>query len=297
MPVRETSTKTILITGAGGQVGKEFRRLLENEKAYKIIFTNREQLPIDNANAVNLFFKENNIDCCINCAAYTAVDRAEAEPDIAFKINGEAAGYLADACKNHCADFYHLSTDYVYNGKSSTPYNEDDPVEPANVYGASKLLGEELALAKNPATVIIRTSWVYSEYGNNFVKTMIRLMGEKESINVVDDQKGSPTYAADIAQTIWSLIISGKEYDGIFNYANKGAITWFQFASTIKELISSSCIVNPTTSDQFKTAATRPSFSVMNTQKIEALLHQPIPQWDASLKTCLTRLGQISAHK
>lgn len=297
MAVPETATKTILITGADGQVGKEFRRLLENEKAYKIIFTNREQLPIDNANVVNLFFKENNIDCCINCAAYTAVDRAEAEPDVAFKINGEAVGHLADACKNYHADLYHLSTDYVYNGKSSKPYNEDDPVEPANVYGASKLLGEELALAKNPATVIIRTSWVYSEYGNNFVKTMIRLMGERESINVVDDQKGSPTYAADIAQTIWSLIISGKKYKGIFNYANKGAITWFQFASTIKELISSGCIIKPTTSDQFKTAATRPSFSVMNTQKIEALLHQPIPQWDVSLRTCLIRLGLISAHK
>lgn len=297
MPVSKELIKNVLITGADGQVGKEFKRLLENEKTYKIIFTSREQLPIDNVAAVNLFFKKNNIDYCINCAAYTAVDKAESEPDKAFKINGTAVGYLADACKNHCADFYHLSTDYVYNGKSSIPYKEDDLVDPTNVYGASKLLGEELALAKNPATVIIRTSWVYSEYGNNFVKTMVRLMGEKESINVVDDQKGSPTYAADIAQTIWTMVTSGKENKGVFNYANKGAITWFQFASAIKDQISSGCIVNPTTSDQFKTAATRPSFSVMNTKKIQSILPKPIPEWTASLQSCLYRLGLVSAHK
>jgi dTDP-4-dehydrorhamnose reductase len=297
MPVSETTIKTILITGADGQVGKEFRRLLENEKSHKIIFTNREQLAIDDEAAVNSFFKKNNIDHCINCAAYTAVDKAEAEPDVAFKINGTAVGYLADVCKNHCADFYHLSTDYVYNGKSSTPYKEDDPVDPTNVYGASKLLGEELALAKNPTTVVIRTSWVYSEYGNNFVKTMVRLMGEKESVNVVDDQKGSPTYAADIAQVIWAMINSGKEHKGIFNYANKGAVTWFQFALAIKDLISSNCIVNPTTSDQFKTTATRPSFSVMNTKKIQSILFEPIPEWDTSLQACLHRFGLVSAHK
>ncbi len=297
MPGSEKTIKTILITGAEGQVGSEFKRFFEKEKDYKIIFTTRKELSIDNVTAVNLFFKQNNIDYCINCAAYTAVDKAEEEQDKAFKINGTAVGYLADACKNHCAHFYHLSTDYVYNGKSATPYKEGDAVDPMNIYGASKLLGEELALAKNPGTVIIRTSWVYSEYGNNFVKTMVRLMGEKESINVVDDQKGSPTYAADIAQTIWTMITSAKEHKGIFNYSNNGAVTWFQFALAIKDLISSNCIINPATSDQFKTAATRPSFSVMNTKKIQSILPQPILDWDFSLRACLLRLDLIPAHK
>ncbi len=297
MSVSKKSIKNVLITGADGQVGKEFKKLLEKEKTYKIIFTNRQQLPIDDIAAVNLFFKENAIDHCINCAAYTAVDKAESEPDLAFKINGTAVGYLADACKNYCADFYHLSTDYVYNGKSSTPYEENDPADPANVYGASKLLGEELALAKNSSAVIIRTSWVYSEYGNNFVKTMVGLMSEKESINVVNDQQGSPTYAADIAQTIWTMITLGKKNKGVFNYANKGSITWFQFASAIKVLISSGCNIIPITSDQFKTAATRPSFSVMNINKIQSILPQAIPEWNTSLQACLHRLAVISAHK
>ncbi|MEO7801365.1 MAG: dTDP-4-dehydrorhamnose reductase [Ginsengibacter sp.] len=297
MSVTEATTKTILITGADGQVGREFRRLLETEKSYKVFFTNRQQLAIDDVASVDSFFQENNINHCINCAAYTAVDRAEAEPDLAFRINGTAVGYLAEACKNHCADFYHLSTDYVYSGKSTKPYKEDDPVDPTNVYGASKLLGEELALAKNPETTIIRTSWVYSEYGNNFVKTMVKLMNEKDSINVVDDQKGSPTYAADIAKMIWTMITSVKENKGVFNYANNGAVTWFQFALAIKDLISSNCIVNPTTSDQFKTTATRPSFSVMNTKKIQSILPEPIPTWNASLQSCLHRFGLVSAHK
>ncbi len=289
--------KNVLITGAEGQVGREFKRLLENETQYNIVFKGREQLPIDNKAAIKLFFKNHPVDYCINCAAYTAVDKAEAEPDLAFNINGTAVGYLSEACKNRCAELYHISTDYVYNGKSTKAYKEDDPVDPLNVYGASKLLGEELALAKNPLTVIIRTSWVYSEYGNNFVKTMIRLMREKDSINVVNDQKGSPTYAADIAGTIWSMITSEKTHQGIYNYANRGVITWFQFASAIKEFISSNCNIIPVTSGQFKTSAIRPMFSVMDTAKIRSVLSEPIPEWQLSLKACLLRLGVLSVHK
>src|ERR1700757_2941355 len=201
-----SSTATILITGANGQVGSEFRALSKNYPQYDFLFVARDELSIADIDAVKKYFDGHRIDFCVNCAAYTAVDKAEAEADTAFLINGDAVGNLAAVCKMKGAQFIHISTDYVFDGTGTTPYLESDPVKPLGIYGASKLHGEQLALENNPGTIIIRTSWVYSSFGNNFVKTMLRLMRERESISVVNDQKGRPTYAADLAAAIMKIV-------------------------------------------------------------------------------------------
>ncbi|MEJ7675927.1 MAG: dTDP-4-dehydrorhamnose reductase [Chitinophagaceae bacterium] len=231
--------KTILVTGSGGQLGMEIWKLCDRYPSYKFLFTSREDLPIDNFKIVKNFFEQQQIDHCINCAAYTAVDKAESEKEKAFLINADAAGNLAIICKAHKTQFIHISTDYVFDGTSSIPYKEEDKISPINIYGASKLKGEELVLNNNSSAIIIRTSWVYSSFGNNFVKTMLAIIKEKESINVVSDQHGCPTYAADLAEVIMKIV--GKEdrgtaQTGIFNYCNAGIITWYEFANEIKEV-------------------------------------------------------------
>ncbi|HUS03785.1 MAG TPA: dTDP-4-dehydrorhamnose reductase, partial [Chitinophagaceae bacterium] len=239
------------------------------------------------------FFEQEQIDHCINCAAYTAVDKAESEKEKAFLINADAAGNLAAICKDHQAQFIHLSTDYVFDGTASSPYKEEDKISPVNVYGASKLRGEELVLNHNPSAVIIRTSWVYSSFGNNFVKTMLRLMQEKESINVVSDQYGSPTYAADIAEIIMTIVNTEEEdpsRQGIFNFCNEGITTWYDFAKAIKKHIKSKCTVNPIPSSQYPTPAKRPHYSVLDTKKIKETFGIVIPNWKDSLHRCLSFL-------
>ena len=280
----------ILVTGANGQVGRELRICADKYTDYHFIFFSREELPIHDARKAEEIFSRYNPQFCINCAAYTAVDKAETDQELAFSINGEAAGVLAALCHTHNVKFIHISTDYVFNGKGTAPYREDDPVEPVNAYGASKLKGEELALQYNPGSVIIRTSWVYSEFGNNFVKTMMRLMRERDSLNVVNDQLGSPTYAADLASAMMSIIRSGQWVPGIYHYSNGGVITWYQFAGAIKSLISSPCTVNPVGSEGFPTPAKRPGYSVMNTSKIKATFQLDIPAWKESLEVCVQRL-------
>jgi len=232
MPVKMNDSfsfeKTILVTGSGGQLGMELWKLCDEYPSYKFLFTTREDLPIDNFKLVKIFFEQQQIHHCINCAAYTAVDKAESEKEKAFLINADAAGNLSAICKAHQAQLIHISTDYVFDGTSSTPYKEEDRISPINVYGASKLRGEEFVLNNNSSAVIIRTSWVYSSFGNNFVKTMLRLLKEKESINVVSDQYGCPTYAADLAATIMTIVEKENgehSQTGIFNYCNAGVVT------------------------------------------------------------------------
>ncbi len=285
--------ETILVTGANGQVGSELRDIAIKFPQYKFLFTGRRMLPITNKEAIESFFEKTQIHYCINCAAYTAVDKAETEKEEAFLVNGTAVGFLASVCKSHKAKFIHISTDYVYDGSRKEPLKEDDRVAPLNVYGWSKLQGEELALNHNPDSLIIRTSWVYSQYGHNFVKTMMRLLVEKKELNVVADQIGCPTYAADLAEVILKFVTehsTDNNHRGIFNYSNYGMTSWFQFAQLIKEKISSVCDLHPVKTEQYPTPATRPRYSVLDTTKIKAALAIEIPFWKESVAKCVDLL-------
>ena len=231
----------------------------------------------------------------VNCAAYTAVDKAEIEKEQALAVNATAVGILAKAAKNHGARFIHLSTDYVFDGESETPLKEDHPVAPVNFYGETKLKGEQEALRENNESIIIRTAWVYSFYGKNFVKTMLRLMAEKESINVVADQVGSPTYAADLANAILHIIDSGRWFPGVYHFSNQGVISWAQFAEEIRRRIHSSCLVNFITTDQYPTPAKRPRYSVLDKSKIVTTYGVALKPWEESLQTCLQKLKDAGA--
>jgi dTDP-4-dehydrorhamnose reductase len=290
MPYPVDDRFTILVTGANGQLGSEIRQLSSKYPSYNFLFTTKDNLPVENTIAVKTFFDKQRVDFCVNCAAYTAVDKAENEKEKAFLINADAAGLLASTCHDHHTKLIHISTDYVYDGSTPVPLKEEDAVAPLNVYGSSKLKGEELTLNRDPSALIIRTSWVYSAYGNNFVKTMLRLFKEKESIQVVNDQYGCPTYAADLAGIIMNCI-EGMEnntgYTGIVNYCNSGITTWFDFALAIKEFVNSACKITPVSTSQYPTAAKRPQHSVLDTSKIRKMLETGIPLWKDSLQKCL----------
>jgi dTDP-4-dehydrorhamnose reductase len=282
--------QTIIVTGANGQLGRELQ-VLAAAYPYTFVFTDRTELPVDDQQKIDQFFAEQAPAWCINCAAYTAVDKAESDKEAAFRINGDGPGYLAAACRRHNAKLIHVSTDYVFDGSSSTPLSEDDPTDPINTYGASKLKGEEKAMANHPAgTAIIRTAWVYSEFGNNFVKTMIRLMKERPAINVVDDQVGSPTYAADLAHAIMQIVGSPNFVPGIYNYSNEGQVSWYQFAMAIHGRIHSSCVVSPILSSQYPTPAKRPHYSLLDKTLIRNTYQVIPPDWETSLNTCMARL-------
>ncbi len=212
------------------------------------------------------------------------------EKDKAFQVNGEAVGVLAAVCKENNCRFIHISTDYVFDGTANIPYKEDDAINPQGVYGLSKAEGEKEAMQYNPDSIIIRTAWVYSEFGKNFVKTMLKLMQEREEIKVVNDQVGSPTYAADLAEAILSIISSDKWFPGIYHYTNEGTITWFDFATAIKELSGSDCKVLPIPTSQFPTPAKRPAYSVLDKTKFKTTFNLPIKDWKESLKECLSKL-------
>ncbi|TXJ23357.1 MAG: dTDP-4-dehydrorhamnose reductase [Chitinophagaceae bacterium] len=280
----------ILVTGANGQLGKELQELSDEFLVFDFIFLSREELSIHDAESVKQAFKKYAPQYCINCAAYTAVDKAETDQENAFLINGEATGVLASACKEYNTRFIHISTDYVFDGKATAPYKTDAATNPQSIYGESKLLGEQKAIACNDQTVIIRTSWVYSAFGKNFVKTMLRLMSERTEINVVNDQVGSPTYAADLAKAILSIVSSGNWYPGIYHFSNKGVISWYDFAVAIKELSGSHCTVNPIPSSAYPTPARRPFYSVMDTSRIVEVYGIEPEDWKSSLVKCLKRL-------
>jgi dTDP-4-dehydrorhamnose reductase len=285
----------ILVTGGNGQLGKELREFSSLHTGLEFVFLSREELPIHQFELVRNYFDTLKPAYCINCAAYTAVDKAESEKDLAFQINGEAVGVLAAICKEHDTKFIHISTDYVFNGETSYPYTENFPTDPINVYGASKLEGEKQAMQLNPDSIIIRTSWVYSSLGKNFVKTMMKLMNEKDEIKVIKDQLGSPTNAADLAETIFNIIgychLQIYNWDpGIYNFTNEGIISWYDFAKAIKEITKSPCVVKPISTREYPTPAKRPAYSVLDKTKIQKTFGIKLKKWKDSLRTCISNM-------
>jgi len=284
------SKPIVLVTGQNGQLGNELKVLSSQYPQYDYVFTDVGELDITNAEKVTEFFCRYKPAICINAAAYTAVDKAETDREVAININAYAVGHLAENCRKMNTKFIHTSTDYVFDGTATSPYKEDHPVNPVNFYGESKLKGEEIALEKLPSTIIIRTSWVYSSFGNNFVKTMLRLMKERESIHIVNDQFGSPTYAADLAAAIMHIASKAEGKGGIYHFSNEGVISWFDFAVAIKELAGLSCHVKPIDTSGYPTPARRPAYSAMSKEKIKSIFEIELKDWKDSLKKCLQLL-------
>lgn len=282
----------ILVSGANGQLGKELKKLAPIYSGFDFVFLSREDMPIHHFEMVRHYFTVYQPAFFINSAAYTAVDRAEEEKDKTFQINAEAVGVLAAVCRENQCRFVHISTDYVFDGQANKPYTEEAKTNPQSVYGTSKKEGEEQALKFNPDAIIIRTSWLYSEYGKNFVKTIIRLLQEKEEINVVADQIGSPTYAVDLAEIILQIISSGKWIPGIFHFSNIGIISWYEFALAIKAFTGSACKINAITTAQYPTPAKRPAYSVLDTSKIQSVYGLEMKDWKDSLKSCISLLAK-----
>jgi dTDP-4-dehydrorhamnose reductase len=292
--IKEKIMARILITGSNGQLGSELKVLSKNFYGYDFVFTDIDKLNLTNAEQTSEFIKNLKPDWIINCAAYTLVDKAESEPDIAMLVNGTAVKNITEVIQGTECKFIHISSDYVFDGKSNVPYNESVITNPSSAYGRSKLAGEKFALL-HPGSMIIRTSWLYSSFGNNFVKTMLRLGAERESLKVVFDQTGSPTYANDLAGAILS-IISGVIRNqialnaGIYNYSNEGVCSWFDFAVEILQQAELTCQVSPILSKDFPQAAKRPVYSVMDKSKIKENYNLSIPHWRTSLNKCMELL-------
>lgn len=279
--------KKILVTGANGQLGQCLQKISSQFEEFEFIFTDSETLDITNKEEVNDFFWQNAPDFCINAAAYTAVDLAETDIEKAFLVNADGAENLAEACAENNAQFIHVSTDYVFDGENNLAYTEEDFTNPLGVYGASKLAGDELALEVNPCSVILRTSWVYSEFGKNFVKTMLNLFATKEELSIVADQFGQPTNANDLAEAIMKIIKSEKITPGIFNFSNLGRISWFDFAEKIAELSEAKIKLNAIETSQYPTPAKRPKNSVLDLDKISKTYAVPLKPWEESLEDCV----------
>lgn len=282
--------KKIIVTGANGQLGSEIRLLAKHYSNFDFDFVDRDDFSLEDNNSIIAYFEKSQPDFCINCAAYTAVDRAESEQDIADLVNHKAVAVIAEWCAKNDCKLIHISTDYVFDGNSPLPLIEDQATQPQNIYGATKLAGEKACIAQNPDSIIIRTAWVYSEFGANFVKTMLRLMKERDAIGVVNDQVGSPTYAGDLAQVILAIIVDVNWKPGIYHYSNEGEISWFDFAIAIKELTNSGCIVNGVSTAEYPTPAKRPAYSLLNKNKIKKVYGIEIPNYKDSLRHCLNRL-------
>ena len=284
----------ILITGANGQLGNEMRRLgVVSPNEY--IFTDVAELDITNKTAVKEFVKSNNVEIIVNCAAYTNVDKAEDDEATAELINAAAVRNLAEAMKNVDGTLFHVSTDYVFGAEGNTPRSEDMPLNPLGAYGRTKLHGEQAIAEVGAKAIIIRTAWLYSEFGNNFLKTMLRLTAEKEYLNVVFDQVGTPTYAGDLALAIFS-IIEGEKYagnEGIYHFSNEGVCSWYDFALEIATAAGhDNCKVQPCHSNEFPSKVTRPPFSVLDKTKIKNTFGIEIPHWRDSMLYCLQRLAK-----
>ena len=279
--------KKILVTGANGQLGQCLQKISSQFEEFEFIFTDSETLDITNKEEVNDFFWQNAPDFCINAAAYTAVDLAETDIEKAFLVNADGTENLAEACAENNAQFIHVSTDYVFDGENNLAYTEEDFTNPLGVYGASKLAGDELALEVNPCSVILRTSWVYSEFGKNFVKTMLSLFATKEELSIVADQFGQPTNANDLAEAIMKIIKSEKITPGIFNFSNLGRISWFDFAEKIAELSDAKIKLNAIETSQYPTPAKRPKNSVLDLDKISKTYAIQLKPWEESLEDCV----------
>ncbi|GHV59545.1 NAD(P)-dependent oxidoreductase [Bacteroidia bacterium] len=287
-------SKNILITGAKGQLGSEIQEIAAHSPEFNFIPTDVAELDLTDKTAVSCFINTHFIDYIVNCAAYTAVDKAEDDVELCYQINRDAVRNLAEAA-NGKAKIIHISTDYVFDGKATVPYKETGLTNPQSVYGKSKLAGEEALLAVCPESVIIRTAWLYSVYGTNFVKTMLRLGKERAELNVVYDQQGTPTYAADLAQAILSMIIhtekTGDFPGGIYHYSNEGVTTWFDFTQKILQLAGiTTCSVHPIPTNQYPTRTPRPAYSVLDKTKIKETIGIIIPEWEESLQRCIHSL-------
>lgn len=276
--------KKILVTGATGQLGSELLVLSSSYPNYEWVFADRSKATLDNLELLKSQLDTIKPNIIFNCGAYTAVDKAELEKEAAFTVNQSAVELIAKYTKENDVKLIHISTDYVFDGFSSVALDEETQTNPINVYGESKLAGEMLCLKENPESIIIRTSWVYSKFGNNFVKTMQRLMQERDEINVVNDQIGSPTYAADLAKAMIDIIESTKWIPGIYNYSNEGEISWYEFALAIKELGSFECKVGGIPSAAYPTPAKRPNYSLLDKTKIKSVYNLEVPNYIESLK-------------
>lgn len=283
----------ILVTGANGQLGSEIQSL-SSHYIYQFYFVSKTELDITDMSSIKDYIKDKNINVIINCAAYTAVDNAENSRELAFKINTEGVRNLALISKENGIKLIHISTDYVFDGENFKPYIETDITSPQNIYGKSKLDGEKEMISVNPkSSIIIRTSWLYGYYGNNFVKTMLKLGKERDSLCVVFDQIGTPTYAKDLAKAILDILPFVKnENVEIYNYSNEGVISWYDFAKEIMCMAKLKCDIVPIETKDYPTLAKRPYFSVLNKSKIKKEFDLKIPYWKDSLNDCLIRLGE-----
>ena len=283
----------ILVTGSKGQLGSEINNLA-SEYMFNFFFTDKSELDISSKEALSSFIEKNSINVIINCAAYTAVDKAEEEKELAEKINHQSVKFLAELSKEKNIKLIHISTDYVFNGENFKPYTETDITSANGVYGRTKLNGEEVMKNINPQnSIIIRTSWVYSSFGTNFVKTMLRLAKEKESLGVIYDQVGSPTYAKDLAKTILDIVpkINNKSVE-IYNYSNEGVLSWYDFAKEIMRMAKIDCQINPIETKEYPTPVKRPHYSLLNKAKIKEQFNIEIPYWKDSLDNCLKIMGE-----
>ena len=289
----------ILVTGANGQLGRSIHKIvINNELRNVFVFVGRGELDFSQNDNIEKYFKENSFDVVVNCTAYTAVDKAESEIELTNQINHLAVRKLAEIAYKKNIKLIHISTDYVFDGTGSKPYKETDKTNPINVYGKTKLAGEKALQEAMPTNaIIIRTSWLYSEYGNNFVDTMLKLGKERDKLNVVNDQIGSPTYATDLANAILK-IIENKNYQTkspateIYHYSNKGKVSWYEFAKEIFELADIHCAVKPITTKQYPTPAKRPKNTLMNKAKIAKTFSVGISDWKESLNTCIAILKE-----
>lgn len=281
----------VLITGKGGQLAQIFENILKSFPDLKAHFYSEEELDITSQDNISSVFAKNKYDYCINCAAYTAVDRAEQDKATAFSVNATGVENLAKACAEHHTTLIHISTDFVFDGTKKKPYLEDDSAVPISVYGHSKLMGEHHIQSHLKNYFIIRTSWLYSEFGNNFVKTMIRLGKDRDELKVVDDQMGSPTYALDLAKFIFHIIENDICTYGVYHYSNEGEISWFDFAKKIFEMTDLNVNLEPIPTKEYPTPAKRPAYSVMDKSKVKDITGVHVPYWEDSLKKCLENMS------
>lgn len=282
--------KNVLVTGAHGQLGMELNFLSSLLETHSFTFVSHQDLDITDEAAVKELFSKQKFEVLINTAAYTAVDKAESDKEKAHQINALAPGMLAKVCKENNCRFVHFSTDFVFDGTIARPLLETDTTNPLGVYGATKLEGEKLVMEANPDALIIRTSWVYSSFGNNFVKTILRLCKERESLNIIYDQVGTPTYARDLAAAVISIVRNDNWQSGIYNFSNEGVASWYDFAIAIRDMAGLTTTINPIETTQYPTPAQRPKYSVLNKAAFKQAFNQSIPYWRDSLSDCIALL-------
>ncbi|MBP7612633.1 MAG: dTDP-4-dehydrorhamnose reductase [Paludibacter sp.] len=278
---------TILITGSNGQLGNEMQQAAVRFPDFNYIYTDVAELDICDKSALDAFVKANNVNVIVNCAAYTAVDKAEDDVELCYKINRDAVRNIAEVANDNKVKVVHISTDYVFDGTNYLPYTEDMPVCPATVYGKSKLEGEQALLENCKESVILRTAWLYSSFGNNFVKTMIKLGTERDSLGVIFDQVGTPTYAADLADAILQLLRNETFVPGIYHFSDEGVCSWYDFTKTIHRMANITCDVKPIETKDYPARTPRPHFSVLNKGKIKSTYGISIPHWEVSLEKCI----------